>query len=630
MAQHVTIATVLQVGAVSVPLFQTTGDATAIRLFVEANGQFSGLRGSATRVGNIIYELPTVDPTANQVLAAAAPVGGVAVLSWVNAGGGGHAILSASHTDSLAAAVTRGALIVGNVTPAWASLAAGAGGSLLSSDGTDPSWQTNIKIAGYLHVGSSGAPFNVTAGDLTVARLAVGNQAFTAGLEVQIVGDAAASGYLRIGAVTAPTNVTAGDLTVVRLNVGNIAFTTAIKAEIGGNAEITGYLNVGDNVINNTQVGDLQAIRFLLGGPWTFNAAGERLAVTGTMSNALARNFYIIQPTLGYTANNSNVIRGMYYQSYLANTGAFTTNSYVAQQIEIFHRQTGTIASIIGVDLYPLKYDNNSVASPGTITQVFGVRIRGFANSATRVAAVTTLVGLGLIGPESAGLTVTDLIDIQITDAVDSTIATHIGLDIGALTRAATNFGIRNASNMVQTGYLRIGAVTAPTNVTAGDLTAVRLKVGDGAFGAGVEFSVTGDGALSGFLRIGSETAPALTGAGDLTMSGRLVATPSAAQNVTAVGYTILANATVVQLTADASYTLTSAPTVADGQDGQMLLIVNVDTVDVVTLQDQGTLAGSNLRLSAVGIALGPRASILLMYSSTVGDWIQVGQTNVI
>ena len=51
-----------------------------------------------------------------------------------------HAILSATHTDSLAAAVTRGALIVGNLTPAWASFALGAAGTFLKGGALDPSW----------------------------------------------------------------------------------------------------------------------------------------------------------------------------------------------------------------------------------------------------------------------------------------------------------------------------------------------------------------------------------------------------------------------------------------------------------------------------------------------------------
>ena len=86
---------------------------------------------------------------------------------------------------------------------------------------------------------------------------------------------------------------------------------------------------------------------------------------------------------------------------------------------------------------------------------------------------------------------------------------------------SSANLITDSSGNLLSAGYLRIGSTTAPTNTTAGDLTAVRLKVGDGAFGTGVEASITGDGALSGFLRVGSETAPANTTAGDIT-GGRL------------------------------------------------------------------------------------------------------------
>ena len=54
--------------------------------------------------------------------------------------GANHAILSATHTDSLAAAVSRGSIIVGNTTPAWSELVVGAAGTRLFSDGTDATW----------------------------------------------------------------------------------------------------------------------------------------------------------------------------------------------------------------------------------------------------------------------------------------------------------------------------------------------------------------------------------------------------------------------------------------------------------------------------------------------------------
>ena len=109
-----------------------------------------------------------------------------------------------------------------------------------------------------------------------------------------------------------------------------------------------------------------------------------------------------------------------------------------------------------------------------------------------------------------------------------------------------------------------------------------------------------------------------------------MVYNPTAAQNITAVGNTILANGRIVQLTANASYTLTSTPTIADGTSGQVVTIVNVDTTDVITIQDQGTLGSSNLRLTTTTFAIGPRDSITLMYNATVGDWVEIYRSNVI
>jgi hypothetical protein len=57
--------------------------------------------------------------------------------------GGTNALLDGSnHTDTLAGAVVRGDLIVGNSTPKWSRFAIGSVNNLLKSDGTDPSWAT--------------------------------------------------------------------------------------------------------------------------------------------------------------------------------------------------------------------------------------------------------------------------------------------------------------------------------------------------------------------------------------------------------------------------------------------------------------------------------------------------------
>jgi hypothetical protein len=97
-------------------------------------------------------------------------------------------------------------------------------------------------------------------------------------------------------------------------------------------------------------------------------------------------------------------------------------------------------------------------------------------------------------------------------------------------------------------------------------------------------------------------------------------------QTITSVGTAILVkSAPVVTISADASYTLTSTPTIADGYEGQVITIVNEDGVDTIFLQDQGSLANSNLRLTGTSITLGPRDSVTLRFSDTIGDWVQIG-----
>jgi hypothetical protein len=111
----------------------------------------------------------------------------------------------------------------------------------------------------------------------------------------------------------------------------------------------------------------------------------------------------------------------------------------------------------------------------------------------------------------------------------------------------------------------------------------------------------------------------------------RAIFTPTANQVITLVTNTILANATFVDIsnTTGGSITLTSTPTIAAGEDGMWLCILNVGTQNVV-VQDQGTLPLSNLRLAAATRTIGPRDSLILRYSADIGDWVEIGFNNVI
>lgn len=70
--------------------------------------------------------------------------------------------------------------------------------------------------------------------------------------------------------------------------------------------------------------------------------------------------------------------------------------------------------------------------------------------------------------------------------------------------------------------------------------------------------------------------------------------------------------------------TATTTPILPDGLDGQRLTLLNVGA-QTITISDQGTMAASNLRLTAATVAIAARQSVNLMFSATIGDWVQTG-----
>jgi hypothetical protein len=78
--------------------------------------------------------------------------------AWINFGiagiAGPHALLSATHTDTLVAGPVRGDLMYGNATPKWARFPVGLANSVLNADGTDFTWSTAPTV---LSIGFQGA-----------------------------------------------------------------------------------------------------------------------------------------------------------------------------------------------------------------------------------------------------------------------------------------------------------------------------------------------------------------------------------------------------------------------------------------------------------------------------------------
>lgn len=89
-----------------------------------------------THDGSTAERLPVGADGLALTASSAAPTG----LAWAAPAAAPHNLLSTTHGDTVANAPLRGALVVGNATPAWARLALGAAGFALLSDGTDALW----------------------------------------------------------------------------------------------------------------------------------------------------------------------------------------------------------------------------------------------------------------------------------------------------------------------------------------------------------------------------------------------------------------------------------------------------------------------------------------------------------
>lgn len=89
-------------------------------------------------------------------------------------------------------------------------------------------------------------------------------------------------------------------------------------------------------------------------------------------------------------------------------------------------------------------------------------------------------------------------------------------------------------------------------------------------------------------------------------------------QAITAVGDTINADAGLKILNPDGDYVMTSTPTIPDGLPGQILtLTVAEGEANTVTVQDEGSLGGSNLELKAVNRAIGAGNILRLRFINT-------------
>lgn len=116
---------------------------------------------------------------------------------------------------------------------------------------------------------------------------------------------------------------------------------------------------------------------------------------------------------------------------------------------------------------------------------------------------------------------------------------------------------------------------------------------------------------------------------GTLEIDGRVVYTPPIIQSLGS-GSTIQLLSSVVEISATDTVSLITTPTIAPGQEGEEILLINMGSNDI-TLSDESDLTGSSLRLESATITLTPFSSVRLRYIAVLSTWIQIAPvTNIL
>ena len=239
-----------------------------------------------------------------------------------------HNLLSTTHPDTLPAAVSRGSVVVGNSTPAWAEVVIGAAGSFLRSDGTDAAWGldgsalTNLSAANLTGTLPALSGANLTAlnatqlttGTVPLARLSgITNTEISASAAIVRSKLSLAAGIVLTTDVTGILPVANGGLNLSTATDDNVpvgngttwqskavpdcdASTSALNYDTTTNAFSCRTLSLGSGTVTSVAL-SLPAIITVTGSPVT---------TTGTLTGTLAtqtNNFVWAGPTVAPAAS---------------------------------------------------------------------------------------------------------------------------------------------------------------------------------------------------------------------------------------------------------------------------------------------------------------------------------------
>jgi hypothetical protein len=336
---------------------------------------------------------------------------GVGGWTWAATGGGPHAVLSATHSDTTAAAVQRGDLIVGKgATPKWERHAKGSINTFLAMGADEPVWRllaTSDMPVGtdgdywQLNVDGSGPQIRATSGTIISAR------------------DATNAAYANVRALDAAT---ADDLVTLRqLDALDVTFDLGhnlLAAQTGGTTASKTY-NVPEGYLLNVNSGlEIDVYGTADGSSdFTVTLGGVDLFTPADIAGSGAR--WHIHILLLVTATNTVRTLVTYYDG-LTSTGGDavfgTTNPKAYTPATITLNGAGTVALVatdtggtgdvtdlivryIGALPADALVDNGDTApaptnAVATCPTLMTVRHRGATPGLFRLSSGTTLSGL--------------------------------------------------------------------------------------------------------------------------------------------------------------------------------------------------------------------------------------------
>ncbi len=236
-----------------------------------------------------------------------------------------HALLSTTHSDTLAGAVVRGDVIIGNATPAWSRLPVGAAGSFLSSNGTDVSWGTSgaaltaLPAANLTGTAAAISGVNITA--LNASNLASGTVPTARLTGVITNAEVSATAAIAYSKLSLTTSVVNGDIaTAAAIAYSKLSLGLSVLNSDLANGQIT-FVKWASNACTVNQVpqyngaawqcatlgaGTGTVTSVALTTPNIFTVAGSPLTSSGTLAVSLATqaaNLVWAGPASGAAAN---------------------------------------------------------------------------------------------------------------------------------------------------------------------------------------------------------------------------------------------------------------------------------------------------------------------------------------